>query len=96
MSSEELHELQEHAEHAKHDPTLAPVSLTMAILAVLVAIVSLSTGYFASTTFLINSLSPRRIFSRTWSPGPYELMAKIRVSKSITGVSLTARISSST
>ena len=41
MSSEELHELQEHAEHAKHDPTLAPVSLTTAILAVLVAVVSL-------------------------------------------------------
>lgn len=41
MSSEELHELQEHAEHAKHDPSLAPVSLTMAILAVFVAVVSL-------------------------------------------------------
>lgn len=39
--SEELNELQEHAEHAKHDPTLAPVSLTMAVLAVLVAAVSL-------------------------------------------------------
>ena len=32
MSSEELHELHEHAEHAKHNPSLAPVSLTMAIL----------------------------------------------------------------
>jgi hypothetical protein len=41
MSSEELSELHEHAEHAKHDPSLAPVSLTMAILAVLVATVSL-------------------------------------------------------
>jgi|SRR5580765_3285377 len=39
--SEELHELQEHAEHAKHDPSLAPVTLTMAVLAVLVAAVSL-------------------------------------------------------
>lgn len=39
--SEELTELQEHAEHAKHDPTLAPVSVSMAILAVLVAVVSL-------------------------------------------------------
>ena len=29
--SEELNELQEHAEHAKHDPSLAPVSLTMAV-----------------------------------------------------------------
>jgi uncharacterized protein DUF4337 len=41
MSSEELNELQEHAEHAKEDPTLAPVSVSMAILAVLVAVVSL-------------------------------------------------------
>ena len=39
--SEELTELQEHAEHAKHDPTLVPISVTMAILAVLVAIVTL-------------------------------------------------------
>ena len=39
--SEELNELQEHAEHAKHDPSLAPVSLTMAVLAVCVAVVSL-------------------------------------------------------
>jgi hypothetical protein len=39
--SEELNELQEHAEHAKHDPTLAPVSLTMAVLAVAVAVVTL-------------------------------------------------------
>jgi Domain of unknown function (DUF4337) len=41
MSSEELQELQEHAEHAKHDPSMAPVTLTMAILAVCVAVVSL-------------------------------------------------------
>jgi Domain of unknown function (DUF4337) len=41
MSSEELNELKEHAEHAKEDPTLAPVSVSMAILAVLVAVVSL-------------------------------------------------------
>jgi hypothetical protein len=39
--SEEINELQEHAEHAKHDPSLAPVTLTMAVLAVLVATVSL-------------------------------------------------------
>jgi hypothetical protein len=41
MESEELHELQEHAEHARENPSLAPVSLTMAILAVAVAVVSL-------------------------------------------------------
>jgi hypothetical protein len=39
--SEELTELQEHAEHAKGNPRLAPVSVTMAILAVLVAVASL-------------------------------------------------------
>jgi hypothetical protein len=39
--SEELTGLQEHAEHAKHDPTLAPISVTMAVLAVLVAVVTL-------------------------------------------------------
>lgn len=39
--SEELNELKEHAEHAKEDPTLAPVSLTMAVLAVLVAVITL-------------------------------------------------------
>jgi hypothetical protein len=38
---EELHEMHEHAEHAHHDPSLAPATLTMAILAVLVAIASL-------------------------------------------------------
>lgn len=39
--TDELQELQEHAENARHNPDLAPVSLTMAILAVLVATVSL-------------------------------------------------------
>ena len=48
MSSDELQELHEHAEHAKHDPSVAPVSLTMAVLAVLVAVSSLL-GHRAST-----------------------------------------------
>jgi hypothetical protein len=39
--SDELQELQEHAEHAHHNPSLAPVSLTMAVLAVIVAVASL-------------------------------------------------------
>jgi hypothetical protein len=39
--SEELNELQEHAEHAKENPALAPVSVTMAVLAVFVAVVTL-------------------------------------------------------
>ncbi len=50
--SEELQELQEHAEHAKHNPSLAPVSLTMAVLAVLVAVSSLL-GHRASTEEVI-------------------------------------------
>jgi hypothetical protein len=39
--SEELQELQEHAEHGREHPDLAPVTLTMAVLAVLVATASL-------------------------------------------------------
>ena len=50
--SEEIQELQEHAEHAKHDRSLVPVTLTMAILAVLVATVSLL-GHRAHTEEVI-------------------------------------------
>lgn len=50
--NDELQELQEHAEHAKHDPSLAPVTLTMAVLAVLVATVSLL-GHRTSTEEVI-------------------------------------------
>src|ERR1700690_113608 len=39
--SDELQELQEHAEHGREHPDLAPITLTMAVLAVLVATVSL-------------------------------------------------------
>ncbi len=49
---EEAHELHEHAEEGHHHPTLAPVSLTMAILAVLVAVVSLL-GHRAHTEELL-------------------------------------------
>jgi Domain of unknown function (DUF4337) len=41
MSSEELQELHEHAEEGRHNKSLAPVSLSMAVLAVLVAVVAL-------------------------------------------------------
>src|SRR5213082_1058657 len=50
--SDELQELREHAEHAAHDPSAAPVSLTMAILAVLVAVASLL-GHRAPTEEVI-------------------------------------------
>lgn len=39
--TDELQELQENAEHAQHHPDMAPVSLTMAILAILVAVATL-------------------------------------------------------
>ncbi len=39
--TEEINELHEHAERARENPSLAPVTLTMAVLAVLVAAVSL-------------------------------------------------------
>jgi hypothetical protein len=39
--ADELSELQENAEHGRENPSLAPISVTMAILAVFVAIVSL-------------------------------------------------------
>jgi Domain of unknown function (DUF4337) len=40
MESNEVHELHEHAEHGR-EPGMAPVSFTMALLAVLVAVVTL-------------------------------------------------------
>jgi hypothetical protein len=39
--ADELQELHEHAEHAHEHPDMAPISLTMAVLAVCVAVVSL-------------------------------------------------------
>jgi len=48
----ELEELQEHAEHGKSHPDLAPVTLTMAVLAVLVAAASLL-GHRSSTEEVI-------------------------------------------
>src|SRR5260370_41883495 len=50
--TEELTELHEHAEHAREHPDLAPVTLTMAVLAVLVATVSLL-GHRAHTEEII-------------------------------------------
>ena len=41
MPENELQELKEHAEEALHNPSLKPVSLTMAVMAVLVASVTL-------------------------------------------------------
>ena len=49
---DELSELQENAEHGRENPSLAPISVTMAILAVCVAIVSLM-GHRAHTEELM-------------------------------------------
>lgn len=58
MGTPEFHELHEHAEHGAHNPSMAPVTLTMAIVAVLLAIVSLL-GHRAHTeeTILQNKVS---------------------------------------
>ena|ERR1017187_3211890 len=60
MGTPEFHELHERAEHGAHDPSMAPVSLTMAIVAVALAIVSLL-GHRAHTeeTILQNKASDR-------------------------------------
>jgi len=60
MGSPEFQELHEHAEHGAHNPSLAPVSLTMAVVAVLLAIVSLL-GHRAHTeeTILQNKVSDK-------------------------------------
>jgi hypothetical protein len=50
--NEELHQVHEQAEVGHHDPGLAPVSVTMAVLAVLVAVVSLL-GHRAHTEELL-------------------------------------------
>ncbi|MEO6907614.1 MAG: DUF4337 domain-containing protein, partial [Abditibacteriaceae bacterium] len=52
MSYDEMKELHEHAEHAKVDPGMAPITLTMAILAVVVASVSML-GHRAHTKEVI-------------------------------------------
>jgi len=41
MGTEELQELQEHAEHSAHNPSLIPVTFTMAVLAVVLAATTL-------------------------------------------------------
>ena len=49
---DELHEMEEHAEHAAHDPSLLPVTFTMAVLAVVLAATTLL-GHRAHTEQLL-------------------------------------------
>jgi len=58
--SEEVHELHEHAEEAHHDRALAPVTVTMAVLAVLVATVSLLGHRTHTEELLLQSRSTDR------------------------------------
>jgi len=51
--AEEMQELQENAEHGAHESSLAPVTITMAVLAVLVASVSLM-GHRAHTEEILH------------------------------------------
>ncbi len=52
MGVEELHEMEEHAEHSAHDPSLLPVTFTMAVLAVVLAAITLL-GHRAHTEELL-------------------------------------------
>ena len=53
MEVNEVHELQEHAEHARHEASMLPVALTMTILAVLVAVVTVL-GHRTHTEAILN------------------------------------------
>jgi len=53
MEANEAQELQEHAEHAGHSDSLRPVALTMTILAVLVAVVTVL-GHRTHTDAILN------------------------------------------
>lgn len=53
MSKQEVHELHEHAHEVSHNPELLPVTITMSILAVLIATASLF-GHRANTEEILN------------------------------------------
>jgi len=53
MEANEAQELREHAEHGSHEATMRPVALTMTILAVLVAIVTVL-GHRCNTAVILN------------------------------------------
>jgi hypothetical protein len=53
MEANEVQELEEHAEHAEHDRMMRPVALTMTILAVLVAVVTVL-GHRTHTEAILN------------------------------------------
>jgi hypothetical protein len=62
MEANEAQELQEHAEHAGHSDSLRPVALTMTVLAVLVAVVTVL-GHRTHTEAILNQAKA----SDTWN-----------------------------
>ena len=62
MEVNEAQELQEHAEHARHEKSMLPVALTMTILAVLVAVVTVL-GHHTDTDAILNQVKA----SDTWN-----------------------------
>lgn len=62
MEANEAQELQEHAEHAAHSDSLRPVALTMTVLAVLVAVVTV-VGHRTHTDAVLNQIKA----SDTWN-----------------------------
>jgi response regulator RpfG family c-di-GMP phosphodiesterase len=62
MEANEVQELQEHAEHAGHELSMRPVALTMTLLAVLVAVVTVL-GHRTHTEEVLNMVKA----SDTWN-----------------------------
>jgi response regulator RpfG family c-di-GMP phosphodiesterase len=62
MEANEAQELQEHAEHAEHEASMRPVALTMTLLAVLVAVVTVL-GHRSHTEAILNQAKA----SDTWN-----------------------------
>jgi hypothetical protein len=56
MEANEVGELKEHAEHAEHDSSMRPVAFTMAVLAVLVAVVTVE-GHRTHTEALLYTIN---------------------------------------
>ena len=77
MEPNEAQELQEQAEHAEHEKTLRPVALTMTILAVLVAVVTVLGHRTQAPSGLGYALENRVIVSRLFG----ENFAAMRVQR---------------
>jgi len=81
---DELSELQEHAEEGREHPSLAPISVTMAILAVCVAVVSLL-GHRAHTEEILSATRA----SDQWA---YYQAKNIRLNNYLMGADLLALV----